>query len=357
MSQEERVRLAVMGCGWIAGNRLRQIARDDLVRVVALVDPSAEACENTRTWAGDAEVVTDPDRLDPDWVDGVMISTPSALHAAQAVALLERGLPVFVQKPLGVTAAETRHVLDVAAARDLPLECDLCYRHLRSAVALREQLDLATVGRPFYLEACFHNAYRPSALWSAEPALAGGGALMDLGIHLMDLTLWASDQCATVRNVDLRCGGRPLGDDEVEDFARVDLVLEDDAEARLVTSWDASTGRDARIEVTIYGDNGTLVLSNRNGSFFHFDLWRHFGTWSDALAADDDDRWQAGPLVRWLRRVRAGAGYVEPPGVRHTAALLDAAYATGRPAQFRRPGSKGPASVSVIKPVERERYR
>jgi predicted dehydrogenase len=332
VSPHRRTRLALLGCGWIAQNRLRQIAADGSVEVVALVDPAVEACVALREFAPDATIAVDPGALTREQVDGVMISTPTGLHAQQAVALLERGLPVFVQKPVGTSAAEVARVLDAAARSDVPLESDFCYRDLGGARALREALLAETVGRPFYVEACFHNAYRPSARWSNQLPLAGGGALMDLGIHLIDLVLWLTGRGADLRGTQLRRRGRPLAPGDVEDFARLALRLEDGADVQVVTSWDASTGQDAQIRLTVYGEHGALVLANRAGSFFHFDAWCCRGTQVEALAADDSDDWQAEPLRRWLKRVSERAGYREPDGIRLTAALVDAAYAIARPA-------------------------
>jgi predicted dehydrogenase len=331
MSEDRAVRLALLGCGWIARNRLRQIGPDGLAEVVMVVDPQPEACIGSDDWAPGARIETCASAFDAVEVDAVMISTPSGLHAGQAMTLLERGIPVFVQKPVGVSAAEVARVLDAAARHDLPLDTDLCYRHLQSAGAVRQQLRDGAIGRPYYIEGRFHNAYRPSARWSTDLRLAGGGALMDLGIHLIDLVTWLTGRQVAMRDVHLRNRGRPVAADELEDFARLDLRLDDGVEVELLCSWDASIGRDAEIRLTVYGDNGTLELVNRDGSFFDFDARRCFGTWVDHLAADTADGWQAGPLRHWLQRVRCRARYAEPEGVRQTAALIDAAYTLGRP--------------------------
>ncbi|MFU8814917.1 MAG: Gfo/Idh/MocA family protein [Pseudomonadales bacterium] len=346
----EPVRLALLGCGWIARNRLRQIATDGLAEVVAVIDPSAEACAGIHDLAPAARVQTDAAALDLEQVDGVMISTPTGLHAEQAVELLRRGVPVFVQKPLGISTVEVAQVLEAAARSDVPVETDLCYRHLRSARALRSELGNRTVGKPFYIEGCFHNAYRPNARWSVERRLAGGGALMDLGIHLLDLLSWVTGQRVFLGGVQLRHRGVQPGAADVEDFARLDLSLEDGAEVRLLSSWDASTGRDAEIRLCIYGANGNLELINRDGSFFDFDARRCFGTWVDHLATDVSDDWQAGPLRHWLRQVRERAGYEEPAGVRQTAAIIDEAYKLGRPDA----AAELPKRRSVCHPAKRE---
>jgi predicted dehydrogenase len=258
-----------------------------------------------------------------------------------------------VQKPLGVCAAEVARVLEAAARSDVAVATDFCYRHLNSAAAVRDQLRDGAIGKPYYVEGCFHNAYRPDARWSREPSLAGGGALMDLGVHLVDLATWSTGRRASLRDVHLRNRGKPLGHGEVEDFARLDLMLEGDVDVRLLCSWDASTGRDADIRLTVFGEDGNLELANRNGSFFDFDARRCFGTRVDHLATDVADGWQAAPLRHWLSQVRSQARYREPAGVRQTAALIDAAYSRGRPPL----AAAAPIWLPAGRPPEREHAR
>ncbi|HEX7038444.1 MAG TPA: Gfo/Idh/MocA family oxidoreductase [Pseudomonadales bacterium] len=321
------VRLGVLGCGWIAGNRLRQIADSGLVEVVLLADPDRAAIERIRRWTPRAQHGDGVDAFRRARVDAVMISTPSAMHGEQALALLEHGLPLFVQKPIGLSAAEVDRVLDAAARADVPLATDLCYRHLESSRALRAALQEQRIGSVFLVEGCFYNAYRPGAGWAYDPKLAGGGALVDLGIHLIDLTGWLCGEHLRLADAHLR--GR-YGAGDVERFALIDLVSTDGAPVRLAVSWDAATGHDAEIRLRLYGELGTLELANRGGSFYDFEARLCDGPRVRRLAVDDGDAWQAGPLAGWLGRVAAGLGYREPDGVREVAELIDEAYALAR---------------------------
>ena len=122
-----------------------------------------------------------------------MIATPSALHAAQAQAALERGLSVFCQKPLGRTAAETRAVVETARVTDRLLAVDLSYRWTSGMQRIRELIRAGEFGRVYAADLTFHNAYGPDKPWFYDPAHSGGGCVMDLGVHLVDLALWALD--------------------------------------------------------------------------------------------------------------------------------------------------------------------
>jgi predicted dehydrogenase len=344
MSPPAPVRLGLLGCGWIAGNRLRQIAERRLADVAVAADPDPRALHAIRRWAPAARLVPDIDYLQAHELDGVMVSSPSALHCRQAVDLLERGLPVFVQKPVGIGAGEVARVLASAAAADLPLETDLCYRHLNSARAVRAALEGSAIGEPFLVEGWFHNAYRPNAGWSHDVRLAGGGSLMDLGIHLLDLVMWLTGLPLSLTGAALRSRGRPWTHGQLEDFAVLDLALGSGAPVRLMASWDASTGLEAEIRLRFYGEQGILEIGNRGGSFFDFAARLCRGTQCRRLAADDGDAWQAGPLMAWLQRLARRDGYREPPWVKRSTAIIDQAYDLER----NREGGESTASGGTV---------
>ncbi|MGN6201867.1 MAG: Gfo/Idh/MocA family protein, partial [Solirubrobacterales bacterium] len=97
---------------------MEALARDGLAQVTAVADPTAEALEAAAEAAPSAVRMGSLEELLEHDLDGIVIATPSALHADQAVAALERGLAVFCQKPLARDAAETRRVLEAARAAD-----------------------------------------------------------------------------------------------------------------------------------------------------------------------------------------------------------------------------------------------
>jgi predicted dehydrogenase len=163
-------------------------------------------------------------------LDGLVIATPSALHASQAIAALERGVAVFCQKPLGRTVrTRSPPVVEAARRADRLLSVDLSYRHVEAMRRVREVVRSGDIGQVFHVDLTFHNAYGPDKPWFYDPALAGGGCVMDLGTHLVDLALWGLDNPCGVESVssaDVQ-GGRPLTADVVEDFAVATLTLAD----------------------------------------------------------------------------------------------------------------------------------
>src|SRR4051812_33605234 len=113
-----RARLGFAGTGWIGRNRLEAMVGTGAAEMVAVYDPSPAAVDAARPFGPGAVVCETFAELLAQPVDGIVIATPSALHAVQAEAALTAGKAVFCQKPLARTATETRAVLTAARAAD-----------------------------------------------------------------------------------------------------------------------------------------------------------------------------------------------------------------------------------------------
>jgi predicted dehydrogenase len=320
-------RLGFLGVGWIGLNRMQALAQSGRGLVAAVADSSPERIAAAMGAAPAAVAAHSLDALLELDLDGVVIATPSALHAAQAVRVLEHGVAVFCQKPLARTAAETRAVLDAARAADRLLAVDLSYRHTAAMNSLRDAIRGGAIGDVYAADLVFHNAWGPDAGWARDPSLAGGGCVIDLGIHMVDLALWVLDFPRIVSvSSQLFARGRRLEKlpTECEDHALAVIDLDDGRVVRLACSWESSTGRDAVIAAEFFGTGGGAALRNVNGSFFDFtaELFRRNS--SEVIAAPPD-AWGGRALVEWSTRLQQGAGY--DPAVEtlaDVAAVLDA---------------------------------
>jgi predicted dehydrogenase len=303
-----RPRLGFLGVGWIGRHRMEAIVQTGTVEVAGIADASPEIAVEAGRLAPQAELVSTLDDLLDAGVDGVVIATPSALHAEQSIRALERGAAVFCQKPLGRTAAEVRAVVDAARAADRLLAVDLSYRFTEGMRRIREVVRSGELGRIYAVDLVFHNAYGPDKPWFYDPALAGGGCVMDLGVHLVDLALWTLDfpEVAGV-SAKLFAGGEPLGQRpaQVEDCALATVELETGAVAQLACSWRLQAGCDAIISAAFYGTNGGAALRNVNGSFYDFVAERYRGTARETLSKPPD-AWGGRAAADWAARLAAG---------------------------------------------------
>jgi predicted dehydrogenase len=173
----------------------------------------------------------------------------------------------------------------------------------------------------------FHNAYGPDKPWFYDFSLAGGGCVLDLGVHLIDLALEPL-RYPRLKQVEssLYSHGRLLTKpaQQVEDYATAKIDTVDDTVINLSCSWNLHAGRDANIELTFYGAGGGASLRNVAGSFYDFVAERFNGTETETLNTTADAHWRWGGLatLEWVKQL-AGGGAFDPQVER----LIDVAEA------------------------------
>jgi len=299
-------RLGFVGLGWIGAMRLQALAAAGAAEMAALCEAApARLAEIGGAHPQAARFLEFNDLMEKAEeleLDGIVIAIPNSLHAPQTLAALERGLAVFCQKPLALDAAEARRMVAAARIADRLLGVDYSYRFTDGARELRRRIQAGELGRVFSLELVFHNAYGPDKPWCFDPRLAGGGALMDLGVHLIDLALWLLDDPLVrgVRGEVFRQGER-LSGGGVDDFASAVMDL-GNAVASLAVSWNAHAGRDCVIRAAAFGTAGGAEFRNVDGSFYDFELARFEGRSGEVVARESRD-WLGRAILAWARRL------------------------------------------------------
>ncbi|MDB6109512.1 MAG: ycjS [Pedosphaera sp.] len=324
-----RPRLGFLGVGWIGRQRMEAIAKTGLVEIAAIADSARDLAAQAAQQAPGATCVESLEELLAVGVDGVVIATPSALHAEQAIAALDHGAAVFCQKPLGRNATETWRVIEAARAGNLLLGVDLSYRFLNQITKLYELVRQGGLGEVYAADLMFHNAYGPDKAWFYDRQLSGGGCVIDLGIHLVDLALWMFDFPAVTQvTCRLFAQGKslPRQTKSVEDYAVARLDLANGATVQLACSWKLPAGCDAIIAASFYGTKGGASFRNVDGSFYDFVVEHYRGTRRELLASAPED-WGGKAVTHWASRLADGARF--DPAIQElaqVAATLDAIY-------------------------------
>ncbi len=339
---------------------MRALAEAGEAEIVAFTDPDAACVAQARALAPRAAVCDDIDTLLECELDGLVIATPNALHKGQAIAALQAGVAVFCQKPLALTAAQTRAVIACAREHDRLLGVDLSYRYLHGAQRIKQLINEGALGEIYALRLAFHNAFGPDKPWFYQRELSGGGCILDLGVHLIDLALWMFDYPA-IERIAGRCyaggqllaagdgrtsgsptRGSPISDRQiddrqiddlpVEDYASLQLVLASGATVDIGCSWHLPLGRAAAIQAAFYGTRGGAGIDNVAGSFFDFRSARYDGCTSEVLyEPGQEGAWQTRAIRRWARQLAAGGRFTrEAQGAVAVAEAIDAVYTGGR---------------------------
>jgi predicted dehydrogenase len=304
-----------------------------VANVAAIADLDQAGAEAAGSAVGCTEVYASLDELLERELDGIVIATPTGLHTEEVRQALEAGVPVFCQKPLARTGAECAELVQLARARDVLLGVDMSYRHLSAVQAALGRLAQGEIGRPHAAELVFHNAYGPDKAWARDPRRSGGGALIDLGCHLLDLAAsFLGPLAPRAVHADLFASGRRVvpGADEVEDLALAQITLEDGRAIRIACSWWLPAGCDAVIQASFYGETGALQIRNVGGSFYDFEARLVRGRQAETICRPSDD-WGARALAGWSARLGKDASF--DPSVQQlvsVAELIDRIYGRSR---------------------------
>ncbi|MDX5422756.1 MAG: Gfo/Idh/MocA family oxidoreductase [Hymenobacteraceae bacterium] len=313
-STTTRPKLGFLGVGWIGRNRMEVIARHNAGEVAYISDTAAPNAEEAMKSAPEAKQVNSLEAIiSEEEVDGVVIATPSAFHAEQSKLALEAGKAVFCQKPLGRNMEETKRVVEAARKHNKLLGVDLSYRYTEAMQQVYKVVQSGELGHIYAIELVFHNAYGPDKAWFYEQKLSGGGCVIDLGVHLVDLALWSMN-FPKVKEVNSRlfAKGKPISmaEGKVEDYASAGIELEGNTHMQLSCSWNLPAGQEAIISATFYGTEGGVAMKNINGSFYDFIAERYYGTRTERLCSPPDD-WMGRAGVAWANRVAKGEGFDE----------------------------------------------
>lgn len=172
--------------------------------------------------------------------------------------------------------------------------------------ALKEVINSGELGDIYAVDLVFHNAYGPDKPWYYDPKLSGGGCIIDLGVHLVDLALWLLKypELNAVQS-NLFSKGRLLApgtDDAVEDYAAAQLLFNEKISVQLSCSWHLPAGCDAVIKAVFYGTKGGISFSNINGSFYDFMTEKFHGTSREVISSGPDE-WGGKAAVAWVKEL------------------------------------------------------
>jgi predicted dehydrogenase len=304
----QKPRLGFVGLGWIGRNRLESVAEAGIAEISAVHDVQTDAAAEALKVSPDAVLFSSFEELLNHNLDGVVIATPNRFHAEQSIAALEHGIAVLCQKPLGRNSFETRRIIEVARNANCLLGVDLSYSAIPAMQVVSGLVESGALGKVFAVDAKFHNGYGPDKPWFRDYSLSGGGCVLDLGSHLLDLALrpLRFPHISRVQS-SLFAGGNLLkrGSREVEDYGVATIETADGTVINLSCCWNLNVGREADIEIAFYGTEGGARLRNVDGSFYNFVAERFRGTQTELLSSAQDSKWQWGGFatIDWIQRL------------------------------------------------------
>src|SRR5690349_3817237 len=284
---EQKLRVGVIGAG-VGALHLAAYAQIPEVEISALagldddrVRTVAAEYKVPRTYREYEQLLAAPD------VDAVSICLPNVLHAPVSIAALQAGKHVLVEKPLARTPAEGRAMMAAAHETGRILMVSFDKRYRGDVQWLKQYVDSGALGRIYYAKAHWMRRSGIPRLgsWFVSKEQAGGGPLIDLGVHVLDMALYlmgepqpqaiSANTYAEFGPRGLKGSGsawaRPIHGEtlpyEVEDLATAFIRLDGGATLLLEASWATHSAAGDDFGVTLYGTEGGAELLIRNYTY------------------------------------------------------------------------------------------
>ncbi len=249
------IRFGICGTGaFVAAAVLPSMSRLEGVEVSAVCDPDPEARKRASELFGVELLYTDIDAMLAGVdIDAVYVGSPNACHLDHVSKAAQAGKHVLCQKPLGLTAAECRRMIDICEANKVNLGVGFCNRFSNAQKRAKKLIVDGVLGKINYIDMSMSAYFPPNARssWRFDRALSGGGPLMDLAPHIIDLAHFLLDD--EVESVQAYVTP-DVTEHRVEDGAVATMLFKNGIQGTLETSFS----RIRPYSYTICGDKGTL---------------------------------------------------------------------------------------------------
>jgi UDP-N-acetyl-2-amino-2-deoxyglucuronate dehydrogenase len=334
------IHIGLIGAGNISDTHARAIAAIPDVGVAAVYAPTRAHAEQLAGRHGGIACDSLEALLAHVPLDMVVIGSPSGLHAEQGIAAAKRGLHVLVEKPIDVTTARADALIGEAVRTGVTLGVIFQDRLKPDVQRLKTLVEGGRLGTPILANARV-KWYRPPSYyagsrWRGTEALDGGGALMNQGVHTVDLLLWLFGPVRRVFGKTI-AGLHAI---DVEDTAVAVLEFANGAIGTLEAATSAYPGYSRQIELT--GSNGTVRLDGDDLAAIDLKDARdderpapsRRATASAASAVVADPTAHVRVFEDFIRAIeRRAAPACDGPGGRHSVALIEAIYRSARTGQ------------------------
>ena len=275
----KKLRVCVIGLG-MGGGHVKQFQSHPDADVVAIADLSADALKVKGDRLGVSKRYLDPEEMiKKEKPDIVSVAVPNKFHKPLTIAALEGGSHVLCEKPMAMNAAEAEEMLAVSKRCKRRLMINFSFRFTPQSFALKSEVDSGTLGDIYYARSVWLRRRGMPGFggWFGQKALAGGGPVIDLGVHRLDLALWLMDypkptwvMANTFNYIAAEKAEKSGKIFDVEDMGVASIKFDNGAMLSLEASWAGNTKKREEMETRLFGSKGGLRQFNV-GEGYDFD--------------------------------------------------------------------------------------
>lgn len=257
----DKIRFAIVGAGVIARHHAESIRQHPDAELVAVTDNSTEKASRLTEGFAKPRLFTDyQEMLKMEEIDVVCVCTPSGSHSEVTMAAAQAGKHVLCEKPLDINGDRMTAMIDSCRKHGVKLGCVFQRRLMPAMLHARQAIKEGKIGRPVlgnaYLKYYRSPEYYKSGGWRGTWKLDGGGALMNQGVHGVDLIQYLMGDVESVFSYTAALAR----DIEVEDTAVVALKYKSGAFGIIQGTTSVYPGQETRFE--LHGDQGTIEFGD-----------------------------------------------------------------------------------------------
>ncbi len=267
----KKLRVGVIGLGFGKAHIQGYQSHPD-AEVVAVADMNGEAARKAcAEFNIPAHYVNADEMLAREALDVVSIAVPNRLHKPFTLNALEAGCHVLCEKPMAMNAGEAQDMLDAAAVAQRRIMINFGFRFRPQSSVMKREAAAGTLGNIYYAHTRWlrRRGVPKFGGWFGCKAESGGGALIDLGVHRLDLALWLMDypkprwvMARTFDPIATRMAREQQVPFDVEDMAAACITFENGALLNLEASWASNIAERELMETRLMGDKGGMWQRN-----------------------------------------------------------------------------------------------
>ena len=275
----EPVRVALIGAGAISSAYSLALEAMDQMNLVGVADVNPQAASDLAEKHNCASFECFEKMCDETKPEAVIVCTPPATHREIAVSLMDRSIHVLCEKPLATTPEDAWTMIRAAQSNEVIFTMASKFRFVPDVAKTRELLSEGILGDIILFENSFTGVVDMSTRWNSDPALSGGGVLIDNGTHSVDVMRFLLGPLIDLQVVE----GKQVQDMQVEDTVKIFVRSADGVMGDIDLSW--SINKDQPNFINLYGSNGALSVGWGESKYRRNDddQWTVFGSGYDKV--------------------------------------------------------------------------
>ena len=257
----DAVRFGLVGAGAIAQAYAQSFAQAEGASLVAVADCRIDAARAMADAVGCAAFDDDEAMADEMDLDAAIVCTPPATHRDICCRLIDRGVAVLCEKPLSISSAAARTMVEAAEARNVVFTMASKFRYVSDVAQAKSLIASGVIGEVVLFENVFTGRVDMSRRWNSDPAVAGGGVLIDNGTHSVDITRFFLGGLAEVQAME----GHRIQGLAVEDTAKMFVRSRTGVLGSVDLSWSVS--KELPYFIAVYGSEGAVLVGWKESKY------------------------------------------------------------------------------------------